>query len=442
MYQDFHNKEAGYIEVEKDEKTSYITQEKIKNVSSLLSASKMFSLEIRKGPYKVRSTENGRNICFSGINGHVGGFDRLTGELLFEREFEDETYDITWLQNNKMFATAQKNFVYIYDQNGVELHRLDHHNPRFLRFLPYHFLLVSVAEFGFLRYQDISTGDLVSERKSDFGLACSMTHNQKNAVVKTGHRNGSVCMWTPNHVLPVVTMKCHYGPVCSMAVDSTGNYLATAGLNKKIKIWDLRTYKQLDQYKAGSMIKSLSISQRGILAVGMLNRVVTWKDVFKTKQDNIYLSHSYGKDYVSSVEFCPFDDVLCVGTNRQVSTILIPGAGEPNFDSMEVNPFENKKQKQELEIKRLVEKIPPDTIGLKPVITTTIKPLKKKQILQLDPIEEASSYVKRKMKKKERKAFIAKMAKKIEEKRTEKNLFIKKKKFRQKDSLDRFRKEF
>lgn len=53
---------------------------------------------------------------------------------------------IQFLHNETMLAVAQKKYLYIYDQQGVELHCLKQHvEPQRLDFLPYHFLLVSVG---------------------------------------------------------------------------------------------------------------------------------------------------------------------------------------------------------------------------------------------------------------------------------------------------------
>jgi U3 small nucleolar RNA-associated protein 7 len=67
-----------------------------------------------------------------------------------------------WLHDETMIAVAQKKYTYIYDNTGTELHVLrDHIEVNALEYLPYHFLLASVGKAGWLKYQDVSTGEQV-----------------------------------------------------------------------------------------------------------------------------------------------------------------------------------------------------------------------------------------------------------------------------------------
>lgn len=67
---------------------------------------------------------------------------------------------------------------------------------------------------------------------------------------------------------------------------------------------------------------------------------------------------------VTDVKFRPLEDVLCAGHSHGISTIIVPGAGEPNFDSFESNPFINPRQRREAEVQTLLGKLSHEMIGL------------------------------------------------------------------------------
>lgn len=58
-----------------------------------------------------------------------------------------------------------------------------------------------------------------------------------------------------------------------------------------------------------------------------------------------------------SPRFIPFQDTLTIGHNAGITSILVPGSGEPNFDSSEADPFESRKGRREREVKALLDKV-------------------------------------------------------------------------------------
>jgi U3 small nucleolar RNA-associated protein 7 len=91
------------------------------------------------------------------------------------------------------------------------------------------------------------------------------------------------------------------------------------------------------------------------------------QDALKTKAKSPYLTHRlFDNSAIADVAFCPFEDALALGHSSGFSSILVPGAGNPNFDSFVANPYETKKQRQEAEVHLLLDKLQPETITLDP----------------------------------------------------------------------------
>lgn len=133
---------------------------------------------------------------------------------------------------------------------------------------------------GYLKYQDTSTGQLVSELRSGLGSCNTLVKNSQNGILHLGHLNGVVTLWSPMQSKPLVKMFCHKGPVKALAIDNSGTYMVSTGLDSQMKIWDVRTFKPVSEYFLRSPGVSVDISQSGMVGVGYGTHVNIWKGAF------------------------------------------------------------------------------------------------------------------------------------------------------------------
>lgn len=362
--------QPGFIQPENDlEKTYKLSQDQLRQHVDLNTKNKIFDLDLAEhGPYRFKYSYNGRHLLLAGRKGHVAWCDWQKGKLVGELLLGETIRDACWLQNESMFAVAQEKYVYIYDKTGAEIHCLKKHaGVNRLDYLPHHFLLVSVNDTGYLKYQDTTTGAIVAELKTRLGNCQAMTKNPYNATIHLGHGNGTVTLWKPTSPQPLVKILCHKGPILSIAVEDNGNVMATSGLDGQLKIWDIRKYQPIHSYYSPKPAICLNFSQQGLLATGYTNNVTIWKDIWKEKQKDPYMSEVLDpKSQLEQLQFCPFEDVLGCGHTVGFSSLVIPGAGEAQFDSFSANPFQLKKQRREQEVKMLLEKVKPEMIQLDP----------------------------------------------------------------------------
>jgi U3 small nucleolar RNA-associated protein 7 len=180
---------VGYLEAEGMERTYKFKQAAIAKAVDIQTSRKIQDISLPTfGPYNIDYLRSGRFLLLGGSKGHIAMVDALRSNVVTELHVKQSIHDIKFLHNETMFAVAQKKYVYIYDKTGMELHCLRNHlEPLKLEFLPYHFLLASVGQTGYLKYQDTSTGKLVAEHRTKLGPCNVMQMNSYNAILHLGH---------------------------------------------------------------------------------------------------------------------------------------------------------------------------------------------------------------------------------------------------------------
>jgi U3 small nucleolar RNA-associated protein 7 len=354
----------GYIEVDSDEKTYELSQEQIRENVSMRTAEQAFSLDLEHGPIYARHCRSGRHMLLRNEMGYLASFDVRAMKLMFEVEVRDRIRDALYLHNEGFIAVAQERNVFVYNGEGTEVHCVRRNKNVFrMEYLPYHYLLATASSDGFLKYQDISTGEIVSSVFIRDKSITAMRQNPWNAIIHTGSKNGVVSLWSPNSQEYLMKVCCHKNAISMVEIDRNGQFMATAGLNNEVHAWDLRnTYRELNTLRTSFPVHASALSQMNMLAVANGSRVHVWKDIIQDSA--LYLTHRVGGQSVVSLDFCNYEDILCIGHSGGIFNMIVPGAGDPVYDSYEDSPFVSRRWKRELEVKKLLEKIPHDLIGI------------------------------------------------------------------------------
>jgi len=366
-----HHETAGYLEAEGMEKTYHFSQPAIVGAVDVQTAKKRFSLTLPDAPYMTSFSSSGKDLLIAGNKGHVAMMDWRMGKVSTEFHVKETIRDITFLHNYTMFAVAQKKYVHIYDHQGLEIHCVrDHVDVNKLAFLPAHFLLASIGAGGVLKYQDTSTGGLVAEHRSGNGPCFAMTASLYNGIVCTGHGNGTVALWSPNASKPLLRMLAHKGPIACVATSPTAPwYWLSAGCDGIVKVWDIRAVREVCGWKPLICAPtSMAVSSTGLIALTTGNTVQVSQ--LSSQHANRPVPYLNGKCTPgargNSLAFCPWEDVLAVGTTSGVETMLVPGAGVAQIDSRTADPFQTRVERREAEVHALLDKIPASAISLDP----------------------------------------------------------------------------
>ncbi|KAI5162819.1 U3 small nucleolar RNA-associated protein 7 [Nematocida ausubeli] len=384
-YNILNTTKKGVIEAE-----GIVTSEEIMNSVDIGTKEKTYSLKMDNGPYTIRYSPSGDTVLYLGME-EVKSVNTLGMNVNAEIYLKDRIYDGTFLHSGEFYALAQSKAVYIYDKVGVELHVVrEARDVRSIKFLQDHFLLASISENGYLRYQDTTIGKCVSEIKTKERNSKVEVDRTNGMVYLTGS-SGTVSLWSPRAPEYLAKVLCHRSKVEHCKVSDDGRVMYTASRNE-IKTWDIRnTFKPLSEMAMPGLVREMGVCQTGKLAVAQKSSVLVYSQSLQPE-----IQHHTGRDLATSLTFMPYEDILAVGSKSGIENIIVPGAGLPTYRRNE-NPHVSRKEKKNSEVRRILEKIPADMISLENEIGTEMKNIFEEEITPMK-FETPAGKVRRLMK--------------------------------------------
>lgn len=287
------------------ERTLDVKQDEIIEDADMGTAAKSISLQMERGPYFVDFTADGQYMLTAGTRGEASLIEMKTSRCV-ANIFPNETIRAAKMcYNEQCWALAQKKYVCLYDKQGRQTQCFKSENGVYgLDYLPYHFLLTSVGESGYLRYRDLTHGEFAAVHKiKKHGITRVIRHNPYNGVVNLGHSDGTITLWTPSMNKPVVDFFGHKAGVTALTPFNT-HYIASAGLDGYCRIFDLRhlgtDVTRIRLPSDGPV--GLDVSPTGLLALSRGPQIHIWKDMdsIRTDPDKHFLKHTYKNGTVRS----------------------------------------------------------------------------------------------------------------------------------------------
>ena len=146
----YEQTDEGLLEPETPTERTHKTQQKaIVDATSANAAANAWRKALPKGPYGVNVARTGRHAVCYGAGGRVEVLDLHRNVRTAEVRCGEVCRAATFLHDETMVAVAQRKYVYVYDQDGAEVHRMAKHlEPEHLSYLPFHFLLASAGHAG------------------------------------------------------------------------------------------------------------------------------------------------------------------------------------------------------------------------------------------------------------------------------------------------------
>ncbi|WKX95761.1 hypothetical protein Q1695_012314 [Nippostrongylus brasiliensis] len=229
---------------------------------------------------------------------------------------------MTWSHNEQWLVSADhEGFIKYWQPNMNNVHMYQAHKDepvRGLSFAPTDVKLASASDDGTVRIWDFAR--CVEERAMrghGSEVRCVAWHPFKGMIV-TGSRDSQqpVKLWDPRTGDCLTTLQDHKSSVMAVDWNKNGNWLLTAGRDHLVKLYDLRSMKEMYSYK-GHKKEVTSIAWHPIheglfVSGGGDGSIVYW--LVENEKEVAFLEHAHDQA-VWAMKFHPMGHILATGSN-------------------------------------------------------------------------------------------------------------------------------
>ena len=129
-------------------------------------------------------------------------------------------------------------------------------------------------------------------------------------------------------------------------------------VDNKLKVFDLRNYFKPMQEIQTYYTDKIAVSTNDVVGLAMGSELAVLTRNNSEIEQLIHVNSDIG-----SICFNPFEDIVTATTRNKYESFVTPNSSDTKYNADVISPYMTKNEKREVEVKKLLEKIPPEMIS-------------------------------------------------------------------------------
>ncbi len=265
--------------------------------------------------YSVAWSPDGKMLVSGSFDGTIKLWNQ-DGKELQTLKHSSKVYSVAWSPDGKMLASGSSDgTIELWNQDGKELNTLKHSGQVVgIRFSPDGKLLASISRDGIIKLWNKDGKEFKTLKHRGQIVSMNFSPDGKLLALVSGNDEKTIELWSTVDGKEIWNQKPHSDSVRSVVWSPDGKMLASASIDKTVKLWSLegKQVKALRTIKNRSWVESAAWSSDGkMLAWGSNDGIIKlW--ALEGKELKTLIGHG---DVVRSVNFSPDGKKLASGSD-------------------------------------------------------------------------------------------------------------------------------